>query len=725
MKKTRFNTLLSLFAGMLLILVAAFMWMMPQTNKAAADVAHFQMEKGAWARVAEDSGIRFRVEFDQSIKNRIDAEDAEFGFIVASNWSFNNYAGTDYINMTGSVKKAADKNKIYTENGYYMANGVLANLDETLYEAQFTAVAYLKEGSNYTYADFDKTLGRSVNYVLEQAVLSFPNVLNTVQQYYPHIGTTESPIRINNANDYAKIADAEKDFTDVNFKVASNFTLEEGYAYMPENFTGSFVDSENVISVKSADGSPKSLTENGVAIDNLGFKVVADAVMKINENTPDRIVNINTGKLNNETVPTFTDITVIEKGSENYPTFTSNGVNDYDGDILSMKLNTGGTSDFSLSFNGTAPEGAKYVEFWFAITNTGDRHFQIEAEELFYSYSTTNVGSTILNDQKANSLNINTYAPTAYGFATNTAVVNTWFAYYVPISAFNSYMDVDGTQRNTIDFSTYCGSNTAGATFYLGEITFTDPIQEAINAAEDPFGTANTDLSYFAEKELKEYTTEYRTYAVTDELKTIEFVNPKTVAGIAPTYKGLNYLTNEQLVAENVIDLGTYTGGAFKVADGQTGYLSETSTTKFHDGWYANMWLDVSNYTVEELNALKTEKGYTHLQVNYAFTDAWNIFCCDNSLTTANSTIKDCLLAEHYGLSFDGTQSVATNAMSTYKAKWQTVNVDIDKFIELATAAKSQTDTKENKVLIVNLKGNSSCVIDAYFGEMKFITIAA
>jgi hypothetical protein len=64
-------------------------------------------------------------------------------------------ANGKYLEMSKKVQIVVDKNKIYQEGNYYLANGCLTSISAENYNYKFVAVAYLKQDNTIRYTEYN------------------------------------------------------------------------------------------------------------------------------------------------------------------------------------------------------------------------------------------------------------------------------------------------------------------------------------------------------------------------------------------------------------------------------------------------------------------------------------------------------------------------------------------------------------------------------------------
>ena len=89
----------------------------------------FTMVEGASAKLTEE-GMRFIVKMGSEVKAEVDEEDTKLYFVISPKAWFDEVADHNYYGMEEGKKLLieADKAKIYSEGGYYYANGCITQI---------------------------------------------------------------------------------------------------------------------------------------------------------------------------------------------------------------------------------------------------------------------------------------------------------------------------------------------------------------------------------------------------------------------------------------------------------------------------------------------------------------------------------------------------------------------------------------------------------------------
>ncbi|MBR0189441.1 MAG: hypothetical protein IJQ23_03540, partial [Clostridia bacterium] len=143
-----------------------------QNNAQADTVPTVTLKDGAWVRLStDDAGIRFVAEIDDY------SEDYTYGMYIFPTEYLDDYVSGDVVAHAKSKlaegKKLAggDCTPYFNEDeGGYRINGVLVNLHYGNLNREFVAVAYVRNGDNYTYSDV--SVSRNIVWVSGASVAS-------------------------------------------------------------------------------------------------------------------------------------------------------------------------------------------------------------------------------------------------------------------------------------------------------------------------------------------------------------------------------------------------------------------------------------------------------------------------------------------------------------------------------------------------------------------------
>lgn len=227
------------------------------TNTANAQTVTFEMVKGAQLGLTKDA-IRFVVKMDESVYDKVVTNDAEekvkLSVYVAPIQFFNALEGENagkYNLLSKKLEIKIDEQKIYTSEGYYYANAVIANLNAennpalngvSQFKCQFVGVGVIIDNTNeqteYTFASFHNNdianNTRSQYEILQKVILSdvYPDLVEEILSEtspYKWFGTENYPIEIDNADEYNSLVgqiNAGFDLSDFNIKMFSGIDKE-------------------------------------------------------------------------------------------------------------------------------------------------------------------------------------------------------------------------------------------------------------------------------------------------------------------------------------------------------------------------------------------------------------------------------------------------------------------------------------------------------------------
>ncbi|MBQ7235854.1 MAG: hypothetical protein IJX03_01695, partial [Clostridia bacterium] len=320
-KKSKLTLFLTFVMAALLMLTVGFGLMQP-TGKVMASTSVFEMENGASVRLVEgSSGIRFRVKMDEATKGKVEAS-SDAGILifpqayltadVVSAGKFmdkkvqdDNSVDTtklglyDYID----VDNGSDAMQVYSAtDGMWYANGCITGILPANYDLDFAAIAYYYDGTDYVYASFDATFGRSITQVLSTTYLlsgdTYGEAIDAI--YGDWFGTEANPIQINDKDEYDAFVNGIDDVNTYEGKyinIEQNIDLGEGdgsdVTPIPATFAGTLTASENVkITYKSTtnDYVPAAetytVTQGIYECDfDIGAKMYTDKVIRVKRQT--------------------------------------------------------------------------------------------------------------------------------------------------------------------------------------------------------------------------------------------------------------------------------------------------------------------------------------------------------------------------------------------------------------------------------------------------------
>lgn len=497
----------------------------------------FEMENAAAARLSTKSGLRFRVKMDAATKTRIEADEAEYGFLVFPSAYLEGVTGDYKTALRASVDIAGDKAKIYEENGAYYANACLIDILEQNVALSFSAIAYINEGGAYTYAAFDRAFSRSIYDVLSKASIYEPEALPQIKTAYPWLGTAEYPVTLGGAEDYTALSDAVaggESYTDVNFSVTKDFNLEKGFTSIGAGFAGQ-IDGGNKTVKTETDGEVAVFAANGDAVKNLNFACVTDKVIEVNETNAKRIFN-------NDIASSYVAAADMD--------FTG----DYTGNAVRFRIDNNGGYSVSFSLGAMEiPEHATHVEMWIATDKTAGTIYMYDG--------------------------LTQYAQAGDHYTLSSSGV--WEKVLIPINDFKNFAS-DKTKVQL--FRIYKEGISAGANVYVGDIKFIDRSNYALemNAA-----TASVICNEYGQYAVK------GTYVANADLPVNEGYSggASKVSGLHTLYITLNYSADELTELKSrygkvifnvmyVSESGKYiqiNGGMLKTANGGTNFLFSSS----------------------------------------------------------------------------------------------------------------------------------------------------
>ena len=184
----------------------------------------FAMDTVASLRYSKKE-MRFRVKMDEQTKEFAQGAD-QIGMIIASKDEFEGKSGDEYLTIGAPVTVSADS--IYEEGGFFYFNGAIA-IEDGQKETQFSAAAYIKSGSDYTWTSVSDS--HSVHSVASKLwfTISRAQIENTYE-----IGTQEFPVLIGGSgkNSYSALLTAEDGglTSGTYFKLTEDLVVEREFA---------------------------------------------------------------------------------------------------------------------------------------------------------------------------------------------------------------------------------------------------------------------------------------------------------------------------------------------------------------------------------------------------------------------------------------------------------------------------------------------------------------
>lgn len=247
---------LSLFMGFACLISAKF----TRADESTADANTFEMLSGAEVRTEDPYGLRFKVRVGSAVKEAIESvknteTETNKGFLIFPKQYLASVTGenpdykdkengglTDYIDIpigNGTWYYEVDDNDKQT--GYYLYNGAIHTIKETNRSLEYAAIAYYKKSDgSYVYADFDKTFGRSITYVLSKGYLNSATERTTVSTCFDWFGTQNYPVSIESEEDmfaFANAINGGETFESKYFKLNNDLSLD-GWTAIRSGFSG-------------------------------------------------------------------------------------------------------------------------------------------------------------------------------------------------------------------------------------------------------------------------------------------------------------------------------------------------------------------------------------------------------------------------------------------------------------------------------------------------------
>ncbi len=173
------------------------------TQDVNANTTYFETVEKASVRYSDPTGLRFKVKFDEQTKaDIVENENVTLGALIFPASSLpETTVGYDY--MTGIAKKVnveIDESKIYTLDGAWYANAVLADVYMQNLNIEFVCVGYIKTvatETTYKYSTLPETnYARSISYVAQAAIddgdenTTLPEIIEKAS--FAQLGVTET-----------------------------------------------------------------------------------------------------------------------------------------------------------------------------------------------------------------------------------------------------------------------------------------------------------------------------------------------------------------------------------------------------------------------------------------------------------------------------------------------------------------------------------------------------
>ena len=179
----------------------------------ASEPSTFAFENGAYVKIAQDGGLRYRLELDEQTATALKtAEQDELVFYVIPEKYLSEVTDGNYealLSVDGKVhaqKVIVDRNKIYSdENGKYFANCLLdINLAE--YDGKYNAVNFV------TVAKYGDTVATSVTRNMYEVAnaCALDGHFADVKSVYAWLGTQDYPVSVTTQEQYTALTAALK-----------------------------------------------------------------------------------------------------------------------------------------------------------------------------------------------------------------------------------------------------------------------------------------------------------------------------------------------------------------------------------------------------------------------------------------------------------------------------------------------------------------------------------
>ena len=232
MNKTLKNILLWLTSAFMFLCVIVGVAFAPKTASAEDTVdwqtgSVFEMDDGASLKLGNVGGLRFIARMDKTVYDFVMAnDDAEFGFIIAPK-NLMLAANGDYLNMSLKIGGAADKDKIYADGDYYLANGCITDVKLANLTRSFAAVAYISYNGEVRYTEYNDLARNNLYDSVNAAVLSgdYPELFTERAGGYVQVvgedegwyGSEEFPIVVETDGEYDKLVEVVNETASVDF----------------------------------------------------------------------------------------------------------------------------------------------------------------------------------------------------------------------------------------------------------------------------------------------------------------------------------------------------------------------------------------------------------------------------------------------------------------------------------------------------------------------------
>ena len=182
----------------------------------------FEMEDGVSLKLSNNNGLRFIVKMDKGVRDFIVNNDdsVELGFVIAPE-QLMTAANGNYLEMEKKVKIVVDKNKIYQEGNYYLANGCLTSIRTENYNYKFVAVAYLKQDNTIRYTEYNNNARNSLYSTVNTTFANgYASEILEYDCYSSWYGTNNYPIVVDTTAEYDSIVSlVDSDGVDLSSRV--------------------------------------------------------------------------------------------------------------------------------------------------------------------------------------------------------------------------------------------------------------------------------------------------------------------------------------------------------------------------------------------------------------------------------------------------------------------------------------------------------------------------
>ena len=199
----------------------------------------FEMEDGVSLKFNEDGGIRFIVKMSDEVKEYIVDNDTEnkvdLGFVIAPTILMYDAHG-DYLNMPKKLTSTVEESKIYTDGTYWYANGCITKVYEANRKIDFSAIAYITDGTSVQYTEFNSLARNNLYDVVNTLFIGDSTdkilALDTYSSWY---GKGDFPISIYDANSYDAVIDKANEGLDLSsLKVSVEKGVEPSKSFVDE-----------------------------------------------------------------------------------------------------------------------------------------------------------------------------------------------------------------------------------------------------------------------------------------------------------------------------------------------------------------------------------------------------------------------------------------------------------------------------------------------------------